>query len=51
VALIHQNYLVYGDGSCIGNPGPGGWGVVRHDPDGTVCEFNGHESMTTNNRM
>ena len=51
MALIHQNYLVYGDGSCIGNPGPGGWGVVLHDPDGTVREFNGHEPATTNNRM
>jgi ribonuclease HI len=51
VALSHRHYLVYGDGSCIGNPGPGGWGVVLHDPDGTVREFNGHEPQTTNNRM
>jgi ribonuclease HI len=51
VALSHRHYLVYGDGSCIGNPGPGGWGVVLHDPDGVVREFNGHEPQTTNNRM
>jgi ribonuclease HI len=51
VALSHQNYLVYGDGSCIGNPGPGGWGVVLRDPDGGVLEFNGHHPSTTNNRM
>jgi len=51
VTLSHRHYLVYGDGSCIGNPGPGGWGVVLHDPDGTVHEFNGHEPLTTNNRM
>jgi len=51
VALIHQNYLVYGDCSCPGNPGPGGWGVVLQDPDENVREFNGHESHTTNNRM
>jgi ribonuclease HI len=51
VALSHQNYLVYGDGSCIGNPGRGGWGVVLRDPDGGVLEFNGHDPSTTNNRM
>ena len=51
MALSHRHYLVYGDGSCIGNPGPGGWGVVVHDPDGIVREFNGHEPQTTNNRM
>jgi ribonuclease HI len=51
VAISHHHYLVYGDGSCIGNPGPGGWGVVLTDPDGGVAEFNGHDPSTTNNRM
>lgn len=51
MALSHHHYLVYGDGSCIGNPGPGGWGVVLTDPDGGVREFNGHAPSTTNNRM
>ena len=51
MALSHRHYLVYGDGSCIGNPGPGGWGVVVYDPDENVSEFNGHEPQTTNNRM
>ncbi len=51
MALSHRHYLVYGDGSCIGNPGPGGWGVVLHDPDGNVREFNVNEPATTNNRM
>jgi len=51
VALSHHHYLVYGDGSCIGNPGPGGWGVVLRDPEGGVREFNGHDPSTTNNRM
>ena len=46
-----REYLVYADGSCLGNPGPGGWGVVVRDPDGVVTEFNGHEDATTNNRM
>ena len=46
-----REYLVYADGSCLGNPGPGGWGVVVRNPDGAVAEFNGHEDSTTNNRM
>jgi len=51
VALQSREYLVYADGSCLGNPGPGGWGVVVRDPDGIVTELNGHEDATTNNRM
>ena len=51
MALSPSEYLVYADGSCIGNPGPGGWGVVIRDPDGVVTELNGHDPSTTNNRM
>jgi ribonuclease HI len=51
VAPDSREYLVYADGSCLGNPGPGGWGVVVRDPDGVVTELNGHEDATTNNRM
>jgi ribonuclease HI len=51
VALKSREYLVYADGSCLGNPGPGGWGVVVRDPDGVVKEDNGYDSSTTNNRM
>jgi ribonuclease HI len=51
VALNSREYLVYADGSCLGNPGPGGWGVVVRDPDRVVTELNGHEDATTNNRM
>jgi len=51
VALQAREYLVYADGSCLGNPGPGGWGIVVRDPDGVVTEDNGHEDSTTNNRM
>lgn len=50
--LSHRNYLVYADGSCLKNPdGPGGWGVVLHDPDDNESELNGHAASTTNNRM
>jgi ribonuclease HI len=43
--------VAYADGSCIGNPGPGGWGVVLLGPAGSTSEFPGAEGYTTNNRM
>jgi ribonuclease HI len=51
VASSSREYLVYADGSCLGNPGPGGWGVVVRDPNGNVTELNGYDPSTTNNRM
>lgn len=42
--------VVYTDGSCIGNPGPGGWGVHMKRGD-KVRELFGHVLGTTNNRM
>jgi ribonuclease HI len=43
--------LVWTDGACCGNPGPGGWAaiVVPHGAD--AFEVSGGESHTTNNRM
>lgn len=43
--------LVFADGACSGNPGPGGWGVIIVTPSGEVTELGGHEPETTNNRM
>lgn len=43
--------IVYADGGCDPNPGPGGWGVVIAAPDGTVELFGGEPGTTTNNRM
>ena len=41
---------VHTDGSCLGNPGPGGWGaVLRYQ--GRERELAGGEALTTNNRM
>lgn len=41
---------LFTDGACLGNPGPGGWGVLlragRHEK-----ELSGGEALTTNNRM
>ena len=43
--------IAYADGSCIGNPGPGGWGVVIINPDGSTLALSGASPSTTNNRM
>ncbi len=43
--------VIYTDGACLGNPGPGGWGAIVRLADGTVVELGGGESSTTNNRM
>ena len=42
---------VFTDGSCIPNPGPGGWGFVHVVNDEAVNEGHGYEPETTNNRM
>lgn len=42
--------LMYTDGACRGNPGPGGWGVWMQYRE-HVKELCGGETETTNNRM
>ena len=42
--------VIYTDGACKGNPGPGGWGVIL-SYKGVVKELYGGERETTNNRM
>ncbi len=41
---------IYTDGSCSGNPGPGGWGAILMYK-GLEKELSGGESHTTNNKM
>lgn len=41
----------YTDGACLGNPGPGGWGVVLLRDGAPAEELQGGEALTTNNRM
>ena len=41
---------IYTDGSCSGNPGPGGWGAIVMQGDDTQRLSGGH-AATTNNRM
>lgn len=42
--------VVYTDGACSGNPGPGGWGAVLQFGN-REKEISGGEANTTNNRM
>lgn len=42
--------VIFTDGACKGNPGPGGWGVLLRY-NGTEKHLKGAESDTTNNRM
>jgi ribonuclease HI len=43
--------LVWTDGACSGNPGPGGWAAVVVAPGGASVELSGGDRHTTNNRM
>ena len=45
-----KNVILYTDGACSGNPGPGGWGAVLRC-NGKEKELSGGELNTTNNRM
>ena len=42
--------VIYTDGACRGNPGPGGWGAILIS-GGREKEICGGELATTNNRM
>lgn len=46
-----KNFVIFGDGACSGNPGPGGYGAIILFPDHTVKELAESFSKTTNNRM
>lgn len=41
---------IFTDGSCLGNPGPGGWGAILRYGN-TEKEISGGDNPTTNNRM
>lgn len=46
------DYVVYTDGACSGNPGPGGWAALLRDcADNYEWSVGGAEKLTTNNRM
>jgi len=49
---MEPEVILYSDGACSGNPGPGGWAfILHHLPTGKMLEKSGAEPDTTNNRM
>lgn len=50
-----KHVVVHTDGSCLGNPGPGGWAAILEYVNGKqerkTLELTGGEADTTNNRM
>ena len=49
---MSADYVIYTDGSCLGNPGAGGWAAIIIECDtGEVKELHDGEKHTTNNRM
>lgn len=47
---MSEKVIIYTDGACRGNPGPGGWGAILRSGE-HERQLNGAEVNTTNNRM
>lgn len=47
---MSETYTIHTDGSCLGNPGPGGWATHVRGPMGEEESFGG-DTATTNNIM
>lgn len=45
-----KKVIIYTDGACSGNPGPGGWAALLMYGEHSM-ELSGYEAHTTNNRM
>lgn len=48
--MDQHNITIYTDGSCIGNPGPGGWAAILMCGEREKI-ISGNDKDTTNNRM
>lgn len=48
--LTHKEVIIFADGACKGNPGPGGYAAILKIDD-KETELSGSEPRTTNNRM
>ena len=52
MASDEAEVLLFTDGACSGNPGPGGWAyILRHPGSGRESRESGCDPATTNNRM
>lgn len=45
-----KKVIIYTDGACSGNPGPGGYGAILIH-ENKEKELSGHSSLSTNNKM
>ena len=51
ITIFEQfDYIIYTDGACLGNPGPGGWAAIIIEKKNET-QLSGSEQNTTNNRM
>lgn len=48
---MQRTLVVFTDGGCSGNPGPGGWAFVITEGGAQLLARSGGEQQTTNNRM
>jgi ribonuclease HI len=48
---VIDNLLIYTDGACVGNPGPGGSAMIVVKDDNIIHKFIHKQPKTTNNRM
>lgn len=46
-----MEYIIYTDGACSGNPGPGGYAFVVNVNNHTLLKVSGCKAHTTNNEM
>tara|TARA_B100000686_G_C16525635_1_gene829604 strand:- start:415 stop:867 length:453 start_codon:yes stop_codon:yes gene_type:complete len=51
IILSDTDFLIYTDGACLGNPGPGGWAALIFNKENKKKVITGSEKVTTNNRM
>lgn len=49
--MIKEEINIYTDGSCLKNPGRGGWGIVIVENAKVIAEYSKGYELTTNSRM